>query len=543
MTVQRERPRRRAFQKRGDSNSAADLHVGDFAGTPRELEPDASEQALAHGEDSVSTPAMPEALRPSRDRARPQEDRESVGTGYVEFHPSIVALDEAPRSPIRGYVRLVIVAIFGSAFAWSYFGWFASYTSAPGKIQMAGGTKVVEALAAGRVVKILVHDGDTAQAGGVLVELDPANAMAARTIVDEKLIDVRAEAFRLHIEIGAARAETIDPDVKVPWSDGVPAEVRAREDGVAHADLTKLESQIATLVSQKHAKEAERDKYSNNIQAQKALVAVTQENLAMIESLVKTGYNSEAKYLDMKAQLEGQQVTQTSFEGSLESAKEAILTIESQIAKSRETFVTKSTQLESEDDQTIVDLVQQLVKADQALQDMTVRAPTTGVVHAAAVTTIGQVVTPGQQLMQVVPNGSQLEIVANVSNTDIGFIRKGDPATIKVTAFAYGTYGSIDGIVTDIANDLQALQGKAQLQTSSLDGAYGSGSAAQMTGKLQFPIVVRPLRSTMSVEGGDIPLVPGMSVNVEIVTEYRRGIDYIVSPILDLFSTAAHEHS
>ena len=145
--------------------------------------------------------------------------------------------------------------------------------------------------------------------------------------------------------------------------------------------------------------------------------------------------------------------------------------------------------------------------------------------------------------MQIVPSDAQIEILAYVSNTDIGFIRKGDPATIKFTAFAYGTYGALDGTVTEVANDASALQGKATLQSSSLDGDYGSTSTAQMTGKLQFPILVRAARSTMAVEGGEIALVPGMSVNVEILTEKRRGIDYIVSPLLELFSTAAHEHS
>jgi hemolysin D len=496
---------------------------------------DETPDELGAGEAADRAPAMQSARRSS------QGDR-SGGRGNAEFHPSVVAIEEAPRSPIRGRVRLVIAAILGCALAWSYFGWFESYTEAPGKIEIAGRTNVVEALASGKVAKILVHDGDIVNAGGILVELDPTDAMAARTIIDEKLTDVRAENLRLQTEIGAARADAVDPNVKIPWSENVPAVVREREDGVARADLTKLESQIATLISQKRDKEAERDKYANDIEAQKALVAVTQENLAMIESLVKSGYNSQAKYLDMKAVLDGQEVTRTSYEGSLESAKEAIVTIESEIVKTRETFVSGATQKASENDQIIIDLTERLIKADRTLEYMTLRAPTTGVVHAMEVTTIDQIVRPGQQLMQIVPNDSQLEIVAYVSNTDIGFIRKGDPAMIKLAAFTYGTYGSIDGTVIDIANDALTLEGKAKLQTASLDGDYRKASTAQMTGKLQFPITVRAARSTMPVANGEIPLVPGMTVTVEVRTERRQAIDYIVSPLLELFSTAAHEH-
>ena len=487
--------------------------------------------------------SRPLEATPASDRgvARPTPRRQ--GRGYAEFHPGLLAIEDTPGSPIHGRIVFALVALLVVTGAWSYFGRFSTYTSATGKIEAAGRTKVLEALAIGKVAKILAHDGDAIKAGAVMVELDTTDALAARTIIDQNLTDLRAQTFRLKPEIGAARADTIDANTKIPWDKDVPAAVRKREDGVAHADLAKLAAQIATLVSQKQAKEAEREKFAKNIEAQKALVAITQENLTMIESLLKSGYNSQAKYLDMKAQLDGQQVMQTSYEGSLESAKQAVAMIDSEIAKTREVFVTTSTQTVTTNEQTIVDLAQQLVKADQALSNMTLHAPVTGVVHASAVTTIGQVVKPGQQLMQIVPSDSPIEIQAYVSNTNIGFIRKGDPATIKITAFTYNTYGSIDGIVTDIATDALALQGKPIAQSAALDGDYRAATEAEKTGKLQFPVTVRATRSTMTVEGKEIPLVPGMAVTVQILTEKRRAIDYIVSPLEELFSTAGHERS
>jgi hemolysin D len=532
MNARRENLRRMRLQGRGGAGASR---------LSEDVAPDEAPQPR-NAAAAVSKTVAREAGRSPADRPGARGGGKSTRSDSVEFHPGVVSIEEEPRSPIRGYVRLVIAVIIASALAWSYFGRIGSYTQAPGKIQMAGGTKVVEALAAGKVVKILVRDGDKVKAGDALIALDPTDALATQTIVAQKLADVRAENLRLRTEIGAARADIVDPNVRIPWDDATPADVRAREDGVARADLAQLASQIATLTSQKHAKEAERDKFANNIDAQKALVAVTQENLTMIESLVKSGYNSQAKYLDMKALFDSQRVTQTNYEGSLESAKEAIVTIDNEIAKTREMFVSKATQTASDNDQTIIDLTERLIKANKMLEYMTLRAPTTGAVHAMEVTTVGQVVKPGQQLMQVVPGDSQIEILAYVSNTDIGFIRQGDPATIKFTAFPYGTYGSIDGTVTEISNDSLATPGKTTLQSSSLDGEFSRTSDAQMTGKLQFPIVVRAARPTMAVQGGDIPLVPGMSVNVEILTENRRAIDYIVSPLLELFSTAAHEH-
>ena len=473
--------------------------------------------------------------------ALPRAALKSGGRGDAEFSWHALEIVEAPNSPIHWQVVVALLALFASAFAWAYFGKMAVYATASGKIQAAGRTKVLEPLDKGQVTKILVHDGDKVAANDVLVELDPTTAKAQRTIIFDKLTDLRAESLRETTANKAARATPIDTAIKVPWGADVPAAVRMREEGVLRTQLAQLSSSIVTLQSQRTAKEAERDKDTKTIAAQKELVAVTQENLTMIQSLLDKGFNSRAKYLDMKAQIDQQQVALTGFEGDLADAQQAIVLIDTEIAKTRETFVTTNTQAVVDAEQTIVDLAQQLVRADQTLTNMTLRSPVGGTIHASAVTTIGQVVKEGQQLMQIVPADSPLEIQAYVDNTDIGFIKVGQFATIKLTSFTYGTYGSIDGTVTSVARDALAADGKNTVQSASLDGEYRSTTAAQKTGSLQFPVTIRAARSSIRVEGKDIPLVPGMTVSVELETEQRPGLDYIVSPLLELFSTAAHE--
>jgi hemolysin D len=476
-----------------------------------------------------------------RARHQPQAKGRLLGRDDGEFHPAALRLIETPGSPINRPVALAIFALFAVALAWAYFGRLDSNTEGEGRIQTSGRSRVLESISAGRVLKIAVHNGDSVKAGQVLVELDPTDALAARTITAQKLADARAEGLRRRVEIAAARKEQIDPRTPIVWPDDMPPEPRRRQEAVAFAELTNLATEIAALTAQMHAKEAERDKFILSIDAQKALVSVTKENITMIETLLKGGFNSQAQYLDMKSKLDGQQVTLNSFEGALESAKQAIQTIASQIAKLRETFITANIEAAAVDDQTILNLTQDLVEKDRTLATMSLKSPVDGIVHASAVTTIGQVIRPSQQLMQIVPRNTTLEIVAFISNQDIGFIHKGDPATIKVNAFTYGTYGSIDGIVTDLATDVIASQGKPTVQDASLDEEAKATSAAQKTGNLQYPVTIRALRNYMRVEGRNIPLVPGMTVNVEIFTEARSPLDYIVSPLIELISTAGHE--
>ena len=127
--------------------------------------PDQSPQAAKAERPDRLTPATAKLADSSPGRGDGRHGGRFIKRRKVEFHPSDVMLEEAPRSPIRAYTMIVIAAIVGCAFAWSYFGRFEFYASAPGKIQVTGLTKVVEALAQGKVARILVHDGDLVKAG------------------------------------------------------------------------------------------------------------------------------------------------------------------------------------------------------------------------------------------------------------------------------------------------------------------------------------------------------------------------------------------
>ena len=105
-------------------------------------------------------------------------------------------------------------------------------------------------------------------------------------------------------------------------------------------------------------------------------------------------------------------------------------------------------------------LAEQLTKAAQSVTNMTLRAPVSGTIEASAITTIGQVVNPGQQLLQLVPDGAYLKVQAYVPNSDIGFLKEGQHAEIKVNSFPYGVYGSISATITQIAS--QALPSDAK---------------------------------------------------------------------------------
>jgi len=124
--------------------------------------------------------------------------------------------------------------------------------------------------------------------------------------------------------------------------------------------------------------------------------------------------------------------------------------------------------------------------------------------------TVGGVVQPAEQLMVIVPGGAALEVEAMVLNKDIGFVEPGQVADIKLEAFPFTRYGSIEGKIVDVSND--AVQ----------DENFG----------LVYTARVAMSRSTMRVDGKEVNLTPGMVATVDIRTGERQVIEFILSPLL-----------
>jgi hemolysin D len=158
-------------------------------------------------------------------------------------------------------------------------------------------------------------------------------------------------------------------------------------------------------------------------------------------------------------------------------------------------------------------LIQEVVKAGQRTDLQTLSSPIDGVVQQLAVHTVGGVVTPAQQLLIVVPQEHPIEVLAEIENKDIGFVKEEQPVEMKIETFPFTLYGTISGTVLSVSDD-----------AIPLDKDKGGG--------LIYGARVSMDRSTMRVEGKQVNLSPGMAVTVEIKTGQRRIIQYLLSPLL-----------
>ncbi len=455
---------------------------------------------------------------------------------YDDFLSAAERFVDTPPSPLRtasGYVLCGVVLAF---LCWSMLSYLPVFAIAPGEVVSQSGTQAIEAKVEGSVTKILVKDGDTVLRGAALLQLDDTVAIADRTIVRNKLDNLKAEVARRTVAVAAVQKDPVAVNASVVWADDIPEPVRAREAGVLRTDLAGVAATIADFQTQRTAKVTTRDKFTASIAAERSLIEARTERTSMHQELADKGWESRAKVLEALGPLRQEQVTLATLEGSRAEAESEIPVIDREIADTRQGFITDNTRKIAADQRQLDDLEQQLVQADKAVDDTTLKVPVAGTIHALAVTTVGQSVKEGQQLLQIVPQGTPIEIVAYVLNTDIGFVKVGQPVTIKIDSFPFTRYGTILGHVVKVAPDAipgrMALAQERNSATPETGGSLSMTGAVQQTSDLVFPVVIRPDQDWIAVGGYHRPLLPGMSLAAEIETERQRAIAYLLYPLI-----------
>lgn len=469
-----------------------------------------------------------------------------------QFLPAALEILETPASPVKTALIWFICVLAAGALLWSYIGKFDIVATAQGKIQPAGRVKVIQSIETGKTTEVPVSNGVLVKAGDVLVHLDDTAVKAAVDAAAANLAALRGEVIRREASLGNVRAWiegglgkrklSIQRDL-LTFDTQIPKSVQQRELSNFSADLTQLLSSINNLNAQYEQKQSEIDSLSGTVTAQKSLVETLAERVTMRSSLVASNAGTRASVIDAMESRQKEHAELTVYEGQLAEAKSALKVVDTEVAKVVDAFVAENVQHQSDAARQIDELEQELIKARTRHQSMVIRSPIDGVVQASAITTVGQVVSAGSELMRVVPRDSPLEIEAYLPNHDVGFVSAGQPAIIKVEAFPFTRYGVINGHVTRIATDAipepdaQQLEGAA---AKELQSAVPIGNVQRMQ-NLVFPITIQPNDNAFEVDGKMLHLSAGMSVTVEVKTGQRRILEYIFSPLAEISSEAMQE--
>ncbi|MBZ9710342.1 HlyD family type I secretion periplasmic adaptor subunit [Mesorhizobium sp. ESP7-2] len=310
-------------------------------------------------------------------------------------------------------------------------------------------------------------------------------------------------------------------------------------------DFAVLTSTLESVDKQSIAKQASLTRLHMSIAHENDLIATLSQAAAMRQESVAREVDSKINLYDAQAELEKSQSQLASDTGQLAETQAELDQTFSDKRKAVEQFLADYAGKLADAEKHGDDETQAVNKAEAHLAHAKLTAPVEGVVQDLAATTIGQVFTTGQQIMTIAPAKPRLQVEALVPNTDIGFLKLGQGAVIKVDAFPFTRFGTVRGhIVRIAAGAVEEQEAKRQLAdaVAAANEATASGSVSPGAApNFVFPITIALDQNSIAVDGADIPLASGMSVVAEIRTGKRRIIDYLVSPLAKISSEAFKE--
>lgn len=397
----------------------------------------------------------------------------------AEFLPAALSLQAKPVSPAARLLAGVLMTLVAVLVAWSILGKIDIVVNASGKVIPSGYTKTIAAVEVASVRALHVKEGQPVKAGDVLIELDASASDAERdkAIGDETVGTLQVARSRALIAaVDSLKPPQLPRMAKVP--EGQWLEAKRNLEGQYQDFIAKL-----NLVD-------------DNIRRYQEALPLAEQREADYRELSKNHDVSIHAYLEKEQ-------ARIDLERQLMEARNQRIELIAQTKKEAHDALTegdKVSRSSSED----------ALRADSHSKVMILTAPVDGTVQQLTVHTVGGVVPAAQPLMEVVPKDDGVEVEAFMENKDIGFVQEGQSSEVKVDAFDYTKYGTVAGQVSHVSRD--AIQ----------DEKKG----------LIYSVKVALDRTSMAVDGKDMQLSPGMSVDVEIKTGERRIIEYVLSPLI-----------
>jgi hemolysin D len=453
-----------------------------------------------------------------------------LGRDERDFLPAALEIVETPASPVGRGIAVAIMAYLLIAIAWASFGHIDIIATAQGKVVPTGRVKVIQPLETGVIATINVRDGDHVKQGDILIAMDQTVSRSERDRVRPELQRVRLDVARLSA-LSAGLKSDLRPVGFSPPPDA-PAHDVARASAVMLAQAEQQIGKIEALEQQIAQKQAEADSVKAGIDKIEAELPIVAETFEVRERAMNIQYGNRIAYLDAKVRLTEQQHELVVQRRHLAEVEAAAKSVAGQRDQTRAEYARGIASDLAEAEQKAAQLAEDLVKAERRMQDQILRAPIEGTVQQLAVHTVGGVVTPAQSLLVVVPEDATIEIEAMVANKDIGFVRDGDEAEVKVDTFNFTKYGLLRGRVTRLSRDAISRD-KAPAHDGNQQRPSDDAPTSEPAGQeLLYAAHIALDQTRMLVDGHMIDLEPGMAVTAEIKTGRRRIIEYLLSPLL-----------
>jgi hemolysin D len=444
-----------------------------------------------------------------------------------EFLPPLLAIQETPPSPVHRQVLWTITGLVIALILWATIGRIEIVATAPGKFIPDGRVKEVQPLEAAIVKAVHVQEGQSVRQGDLLIELDPTLSAAELAASTDKYGFNRLEQARLSEELGTpqpAPGQLGQSSTRIALEDKM-REARER----AHAaKLASARASVQEKAAALAAAKATLVKYQQTTE-------IARERESSARPLVDSGAIARVDYLQLKQDLVQNANDLAAQEKTVQQAVAVVEEADQALAQVQRDRVAD---IYNDLDQRVASepgLKGELDKSKELFELKWLRAPVSGRVQKVDVTTIGQVVSAGQSLVTIVPDGTPLVVEATVTNEDIGFVKVGQNVEVKVDTFPFQKYGSLMGTLIAISPDAE------DKDSASKDSGVRSGTAPRgdtMRAGTEnanigyvYKVRIKTHTDRFMVDSVARPVLSGMTVQADITTDRRRVIEFFLSPV------------
>ena len=422
---------------------------------------------------------------------------------YEFMHSLSAAILEQTPSKISKVIKIWIATIIAFVI-WASFAQIDEITRGEGKVIPYGQNQIIQNLEGGIVEDILVTEGDKVKKDQILLKINNSKSTSDSESNKIRYNELLAKKLRLQALIYNK------PFKSIKTNDKNLQFFLLKEKELYHTLKAKRLAEDNAIIQQIEQKKQEVKEAKAKVKTLKKSLEYVQEEIKMTEPMVRQGIKSRVDFLKLKRE-------ESEIINKIEAARLSIPRLKHNIEEFRSKRIKAKQEylnnLREELNKTIAELkrVEAELKAiNDTVQRTIVKSPVDGIVQKLYVHTIGGVVKPGADLVEIVPTNDKLFLEIKIKPKDIAFIHPGAKAKIKVSAYDYSIYGGLDGEVVKISPDSI---------TDEKDRTY-------------YLIYIKTDKNYLGSDDNPLYIIPGMIVNADIITGKKTIMQYILKPIL-----------
>ena len=399
------------------------------------------------------------------------------------------------------YFWFVAVTLF---IVWASYTEIDEITRGAGEVVPSGENQMIQNLEGGIVKEILVKVGDFVEKNQALLKIDNQKSEAQRNSAKIKELELKAKMIRLKAE-----SEGEQFIVGYDFEKNIPQLIH-NERSLYLSRQNQISAKIRGLDDKKSQKRHELKEVRQRIIHLKRSVSLIDEEVRMMRPMVKQGVKSKITF--MKLQRE-----QNEIKVELSSAKNSIPRIEAGISEIVNNIEEAKSDFQNQAKKELNEVTAEAMRIKESSQELgdqikrtMVRSPIKGVIQKFYIHTIGGVIKPGDDLVEIVPTDDILWLEVKIKPSDIAFVYPGQKTVVKFSAYDFAVYGSLDGEVIHISAD--TIKDKEENSF--------------------YTIHIKTNENHLGSKEKPLKIIPGMTVNVDIMTGKKSVMDYILKPIL-----------